>query len=148
MKNKSNESRKRKHSERKNNFTLKAERVHVITRSMQRVRRNQRTNHQTAVVGRKREGTAKTGKTETEGLGKEGTRRKEDSRVDRTQYCNNFNYGDTTDRRGVSGSLRSLAPTHPVPTPPRARPRFIHLYRRMTQTSRLNWLSEPKWGYL
>lgn len=46
----------------------------------------------------------------------EGRRRSEDSRVDRTQYCNNFNYADTTDHRGVNGSADPRADA-PRPTP-------------------------------
>lgn len=69
---------------------------------------------------------------------------------DRTQYCNNFNYGDTTDCRRVDSSVpppfrvpRLVAAARPVRSQPPP-PRSIHLYIRVTRTSWSNWLSDLK----
>lgn len=59
------------------------------------------------------------------------------ARTDRTQYCNNFNYGDTTDCHGIYSTVLRSQPSH-LPA------RFIHLYIRVTQTSWSNWLSDAK----
>lgn len=58
----------------------------------------------------------------------------EDSGADRTQYCNNFNYGDTTDCHRVDSTASSAPSPEPIALPPLLSPSPFHpfIYPRDT----------------